>query len=209
MSSIQPCIKFTLEKLLNQTDLVIYHISTNIFFLIPNNSKCLGFYYMRTKTQQHDDSFFEQFHSDADLGCLWLHISPSHPFPPLSLSSHVPSPVIACQINVPLCNQAQKLSCHIQLLLPWYFSRFFSFSSLCSSWLYIYHFFPSCFLSLLLSPHLSPAFLDSGFLFLCCLSSSVCSVPSLGGPQPHPPPIFFSHSVSLCVFVLPCANVPP
>lgn len=59
----------------------------------------------------------------------WLSATP-HIFttplhsPTASLFS-CPLPVIACQINVPLCSQAQKLSRHFQPLLSLSFSPFF------------------------------------------------------------------------------------
>lgn len=101
-------------------------------------------------------------------------------------------PVIACQINVPLCSQAQKLSCHIQPLLPFFFLIRFSFCTPPPPPFPLWSIFPlqctivcscshpfsrsthvhSCLFPLLIPP-------DSAVLVPCCLSTSACSVPSL------------------------------
>lgn len=120
-----------------------------------------------------------------------------------SLSSHVPFPVIACQINVPLCSQAKKLSCHIRLLLPWYFPLLFYFL-----WVYI-----SLLSSLVFCPHTPLCLLPFWTLgFFRRAASAVLSAPSPPrgtDASPSSASIYFSRSVSLCVFVLPCANVLP
>lgn len=123
-------------------------------------------------------------HRVTDLGCLCYTL-------PLSLVS-CPLPVIACQINVPLCSQAQKLSCHIQppplFFLIWFSlmplrhhpsGRSFLLLPLC---FHAHTSFPSC--SLIPSlPMSTPASALSCFLqalvFFPCAASAVLHALSL------------------------------
>lgn len=141
-------------------------------------------------------------HAVTDLGCLRLSTS----LPPLlhsptpSLSS-CPLPVIACQINVPLCSQAQKLSCHIQPLLPLFFFFLIWFSAMLLLQHHHHHHLPlssprHCVSSVSTRASSLSCFLQTAFLMLCCLSSSVCSVPSPEMETTHTP-LFPSISAGL------------
>lgn len=108
-------------------------MKTNSFFLTSlheTDSYMMMFVYEReSQAFTEPDSLCGgsfMLHALTDLGCLRLSTSlPTLLHSPLSSLFSCPLPVIACQINVPLCSHAQKLSCHIQPLLP--FLSFFFF----------------------------------------------------------------------------------
>lgn len=193
-------------------------MKTNSFFLTSlheTDSYMMMFVYEReSQAFTEPDSLCGgsfMLHALTDLGCLRLSTSlPTLLHSPLSSLFSCPLPVIACQINVPLCSHAQKLSCHIQPLLP-----FLSFFFLI--WFLLHHhhhlhllwsIFPPCaHIHFLFSSHVHPCVFSllfspvSGFLTPCCLSSSVPSLER--GRDSSSISIYFRR----CVFVLPRTNV--
>ncbi len=179
------------------------------------------------RARQPLQSVIHVAHSRRPWLSATLHILTTllHSLPSPSLFS-CPLPVIACQINVPLCSQAQKLSRHIQPPAPLFFFHLVlshtatpppppppppPLWSICPPLPLCFHAHIHSSLSTHVHSGLSSLLFspDSGFLTPCCLSSSACSVSSLEMAT-HTPllPSIFSRSISLCVFVLPHTNVP-